>query len=117
MSDMPRTMIFRSGHLIALAAAASLALLRPAPCRAQTAAVREYLDNAKAAAFQVPDPAEQSAAFGGIALILVGSDPAAALDLAARTRLPSTAARTLGAAALVLSRTDPVSALQDVVTA
>jgi len=110
-------MIFRSRHLIALAAAASLALLRPAPCRAQIAAVREYLDSAKAAAFQVPDPAEQSAAFGGIALILVGSDPAAALDLAARTRLPSTAARTLGAAALVLSQTDPVSAAQDVVTA
>jgi hypothetical protein len=79
--------------------------------------VREYLDNAKAAALQAPDPAEQSAAFREIALMLVESDPAAALDLAARMRLPSAAARTLGAAALVLSQTDPVLAAQDVVTA
>jgi hypothetical protein len=82
-----------------------------------SAPAAEYLDQAKAAAVQIALPGDQSGALQAIALTLVRSDPAAALDLAARMRRPSDAARALGAISVAIASNDPTSAAQDVVTA
>ncbi len=102
----------------AVAVALFLAFVSSALCQAQTTApAREYLDQAKEAATHIALPGDQSSALGEIALKLVKSDPAAALDLAARMRRPSDAARSLGAIAVAVAPSDPLSAGQNVVTA
>ena len=99
-------------------ALALVVLLCPLACGADSAPAgapaREYLDQAKAAAFEIPLPGDQSAAFLEISLALVDTDPAATLDLAARMRRTFDSARALGAAAVAISPSDPVGAVQHV---
>ena len=102
-------------------ALALVVLLCPLACGVDGAPAavpaREYLDQAKAAAFEIPLPGDQSAAFLEISLALVDTDPAAALDLAARMRRTFDSARALGAAAVAISPSDPVGAVEHVLTA
>ncbi len=88
----------------------------PAP-RIPASPAAEYLSQAKAAAVQITLPGDQSMALQQIALTMVDSDPIGAVDLAARMRRPSDAARVLGAISAQILQTDPASASQNIVTA
>jgi hypothetical protein len=86
-------------------------------CARDTAAVRQSLDQAKAAATAIELGGDQSAARRAIACVLAYTDPSAALEAAAGIRRPSDAARAIGAAASVLAESDPDGARQAATTA